>query len=302
MLAFRAVSRSRASRACRASSAAVPRARPWLRASAYAACSRTRSPGQQVVVDRLAEQGVPEDVALSVGEQDVHLDGLAQALVEAVRRRGRTPRSACRGRPGGRRRWPRGPPAGPGRRAGRAGPAARRRARRAPIGRGRRRRRRAPRRRTRCPRRGRRCRATSASSSGSGCSSWIRLRTSGAASGRELEALDAADPGPLRDLRAERVAAVQVVGAVRRHHGDRADEGPGEQEAEHVAGGLVGPVGVLDDEQGRGLLGDRLEQGVHGLEQVGPVERRRCRPPRPSRASGGRAGAGSGRGGCRRRC
>ena len=40
------------------------RPRRCASASAYAACSRTRSPGQQVVVDRLGEQRVPEGVGV----------------------------------------------------------------------------------------------------------------------------------------------------------------------------------------------------------------------------------------------
>ena len=70
--------------------------------------------------------------------------------------------------------------------------------------------------------------------------------------GGQLQPVDAADPGPLGDLAAQGVAAVQVVGAVRRHDRDRAAERPGEQEAEHVARRLVGPVRVLDDQQHRG--------------------------------------------------
>ena len=89
----------------------------------------------------------------------------------------------------------------------------------------------------------------------------------------ELEPIDAADARPLGDLGAQRVATVQVVGAVGRHDPDRTEEGPGEQEAEHVAGRLVGPVGVLDDEQHRRLLGNRLEDRVHRLEQVTTVKR-----------------------------
>ena len=42
--------------------------------------------GQQVVVDRLAEQRVPEGVAVAVGDQHVHLDRLPQPLVERARR------------------------------------------------------------------------------------------------------------------------------------------------------------------------------------------------------------------------
>ena len=80
-------------RACRASSAAVPAGRRLPSASTYAACSRTRSPGQQVVVDRLGEQGVPERVAAGAdGDQHV-----------APRRRRAGPRRRA-GRRRGRRR------------------------------------------------------------------------------------------------------------------------------------------------------------------------------------------------------
>ena len=89
----------------------------------------------------------------------------------------------------------------------------------------------------------------------------------------ELEALDALEPGPLRDLGAEGVPSVQVVGAVRRDDGDRPEEGPGEQEGEEVAGRPVGPVGVLDDDEERRLLGSGVEERVHRLEEVGPLER-----------------------------
>ena len=66
--------------------------------------------------------------------------------------------------------------------------------------------------------------------------------------------------------------AVQVVAAVGRHDGDRRVEAPGEQEAEHLAGGLVGPVHVLDEEQQRGGPAEQLERGVHRREQLGAVD------------------------------
>jgi hypothetical protein len=68
------------------------------------------------------------------------------------------------------------------------------------------------------------------------------------------------------------VPAVQVVAAVRHHDADRTLEDPRQQEADHVARGGVGPVGVLDDQQQRLAGGDRLEQGVHGVEQLGPAD------------------------------
>ena len=146
--------------------------------------------------------------------------------------------------------------------------------------------------------------ASSFSASPSGTSSAISARTASSGSGDERDPVDAADAGPLGDLAAQRVAAVQVVGAVRRDHGDRADERAGEEEAEQVAGRLVGPVGVLDDEQQRRLLGGRLEQGVDGLEEVGAVERGGPvgAAVRAAHAPGGRAGAGRAAGCCAATC
>ena len=112
--------------------------------SRSAAANRVVQPdplaGQQVVVDRLAEQGVAEGVALAVGRRGRSSRPPGAGRRRARRRRGRTPRRAGRGRPCGRRRSPRGPPGGRRRRAGRAGPAARRRGRPGPSGRARRRR------------------------------------------------------------------------------------------------------------------------------------------------------------------
>ncbi len=116
----------------------------------------------------------------------------------------------------------------------------------------------------------------------------------------ELEPVDAADPRPLGDLAAQRVAAVEVLGAVADHDADRVRERPGEQEADHVARRLVGPVGVLDHQQQRGLGGGRREQRVHRLEQVAAVDGAGVLA-RLRTACGGRAGAGRGRGGRRRR-
>ena len=132
-------------------------------------------------------------------------------------------RRAGRGRPCGRPRWRPGPPCGRCRRAGRAGPAARRRGRRAPSGPVRPRRRPAPRRRTRCPRRGddrRRARARAAARGASSATSSadVRRRAAGSAAIRSTPR----SRRPLGDLAAQRVAAVQVVGAVGRHDRDRA--------------------------------------------------------------------------------
>ena len=89
----------------------------------------------------------------------------------------------------------------------------------------------------------------------------------------DLDALDAAHPRPDGDLAAERVAAVQVVGAVRRDQRDRGVEAAAEQEAHQVAGGLVGPVEVLDDEEQALVGAGRLGEGVDGVEEGGLVGR-----------------------------
>ena len=230
--------------------------------------------GQQVVVDRLAEQGVPKGVAPLVGDQDVGLDGAPEAGVERgaveVGRRGkhvvgdpapgdaRGPRHLAGGlvepveaheQHVGQLGWD--PAARSGRRPDEL--LDEERVALGPVD-------------DVVDLLGTQLRR-------------VQLGDEGADVGRlqwlELEALDAAEPGPLRDLGAERVAAVQVVGAVRRDHRYRAVERPGEQEAEHVAGRMVGPVRVLDDQQHGRLLGGLFEQPVHGLEQVGTVQRGR---------------------------
>ena len=116
----------------------------------------------------------------------------------------------------------------------------------------------------------------------------------------ELEPIDAPDARPLGDLGTQRVATVKVVGAVGRDDPHRAEEGPGEQEAQHVSRRLVGPVGVLDDEQHRRLLGNRLEDRMHRIEQVTTIKRGALAfvPTLAHRrtSSGDRAGADRGRG------
>ena len=87
----------------------------------------------------------------------------------------------------------------------------------------------------------------------------------------DLEPVDAAQPHPLGHLTTQRVAAVEVVGTVGDDERDAGD-GAGEQEAEHVAGRLVGPVGVLDhDEDGR-LLGEGREEVAERVVDVAAVE------------------------------
>ncbi len=94
----------------------------------------------------------------------------------------------------------------------------------------------------------------------------------GVGEGVDLDPLDPTQASPLGDLRAQRVPAVEVVGAVGHDEPHGTGEGPGEEEAQHVAGRLVGPVRVLHDDEQRAVLGQRLEQVVDGGEDVAAVE------------------------------
>ena len=86
----------------------------------------------------------------------------------------------------------------------------------------------------------------------------------------EAGQLDALGPAPLQlgQDRAQRVAAVQLVGAER---GDQDDPGPAQvagQEGEQVQRGAVGPVHVLEGEQERPLGPEPLDQAEDQLEQA----------------------------------
>ena len=89
----------------------------------------------------------------------------------------------------------------------------------------------------------------------------------------DLDPLDAVHPRPDGDLTTERVATVEVVRAVRRDEGDGCVEAAAEQEAHQVAGRLVGPVEVLDDDEEGLARAGRLGEGVDGVEQGGLVGR-----------------------------
>ena len=85
---------------------------------------------------------------------------------------------------------------------------------------------------------------------------------------REGEPLDAAGPFELGQERQQRVAAMELVGAVgeQEHHRDIA-EVP-DEEPEQVAGRAVGPVQVLDDEHDRRPRRQPLEDSEQQLEQA----------------------------------
>ena len=84
----------------------------------------------------------------------------------------------------------------------------------------------------------------------------------------EVDPLDDGQPRQLAEQRSERVAAVQVVGAVGGDHEHALVPQAGGDEAQQVAAGGVGPVQVLDDEQdGAVLRTERAEGGVDGVEQ-----------------------------------
>ncbi len=87
----------------------------------------------------------------------------------------------------------------------------------------------------------------------------------------QLQPLDGAQPFELGEEGAQRVAAVQVVAAV---GGDQQHPGAvqgAHQEGEQLAGGAVGPVQVLDGEDEGTLRAEPFEQPRGVLEQPGPA-------------------------------
>ena len=215
--------------------------------------------GQQVVVDGLAHQGVPELVAaVGVGQDELRGDRRAQRRLQLAGRARRPPRPAGRGRPGCRRRRRCAAPAGPPRRAGRPGPAAGRAACRA----GRRRRAGSAQAASSSTKNGLPCARSKMLSTrprpGSAPRIWWRISAVPSRSSRSsVEPLDAAHPVELGQERPQRVAAVQLVGAVGADQQHRRGAGRADQERDQVAGGPVGPVQVLDR---RGPAGARGRQ------------------------------------------
>ncbi len=83
----------------------------------------------------------------------------------------------------------------------------------------------------------------------------------------EMHPGDVGQPGPDAQRGVQRVAPVQVVGAIADHQPDRCRETPGHQQGEQVARGVIGPVGVLDHDQDAAPVGHPAERGVHSLGQ-----------------------------------
>ncbi len=65
---------------------------------------------------------------------------------------------------------------------------------------------------------------------------------------------------------------MHLVGPERHHEQAASLEPAREQEADQVAGARVGPVGVLHDEEDRPEGSQVLDEGIHRLEHLGPVE------------------------------
>jgi hypothetical protein len=134
-------------------------------------------------------------------------------------------------------------------------------------------------------------RRRSVSGSGAGCRRADELAHLGIAERRQHESRDPGEAGPLRHRGAQRVPAVQVVAAVGRDDRHRRAEAPGEQEAQQLAGGLVGPVDVLEQQQhGRGRA-ELHQRGVDRLEQLGPVDLGPSSGDLPARKEPGSGGA-----------
>ena len=95
---------------------------------------------------------------------------------------------------------------------------------------------------------------------------------------RELDPARALRPLELGQQRAQRMAAVQLVGAVGGDDEDRLVGQRGGQEAQERPRGRVGPVQVLDHEQDGRLAGQRVEQREQRLEHARLVVAAVARP------------------------
>ncbi len=88
----------------------------------------------------------------------------------------------------------------------------------------------------------------------------------------QLDAAHAREAYPLGDGLAQRVATVQVVGAIAHDDVHGLAEGVGEDVADQVTGGAVCPVDVFDDEQDRAVRGQVVEAGDDRREELGAVD------------------------------
>ena len=232
-------------------------------------------PRQHVLVDRVAGERVPEGVAPAgvVDHEQVALDGLAQPSVEVRVADARHLGEQLVGHaPAGHRRGPQQPL-----RAGaqRVGPAQQH------VGQG----------------RGEVGRVTAAAhhpgellhqvgvaagpvedqvdEAGGGFGAEDRAELGGDLAGLEpaqLHVLHRAEPLPAGDQRPQRMAPVQLVGAV---GGQQHDPDPAQrpdQEGDQLPGGLVGPVQVLEDQQQRPPGAEPAEQPEDQLEQLGHLD------------------------------
>src|SRR6478736_3787545 len=87
----------------------------------------------------------------------------------------------------------------------------------------------------------------------------------------ELDVLEPRDARPHGEGLVQGVAAVEVVGAVGHDETDGRGEAPGQQKGDEVARGVVGPVDVLDDDEGGLRVAEGGEQGVDGLGDLARV-------------------------------
>ena len=85
----------------------------------------------------------------------------------------------------------------------------------------------------------------------------------------EVDAGEPGQAGPQGERRRQGVAAVHVVAAVGDQQGDAVGQAAGEQQGQQLAGRLVGPVHVLDDDQERPTPAEVGEGAVDGLDEVG---------------------------------
>jgi hypothetical protein len=104
---------------------------------------------------------------------------------------------------------------------------------------------------------------------GGGGQNGLQLRGDLVASeARQLYVLHGAHALPAGQQRAQRVGAVELVGAVRddEQYADAAERAY--EQGDQVERGRVGPVEVLDDEHERPLGGEAAEDAEHELQQL----------------------------------